>query len=114
MDTYKSVRVVGEKENLILEALSLSASGDYEKTVFPIVDAILIELDRAREMHIFPSDVIHRASIVAEEAGEALQAANSLYHSGKGSLEDVRHELIQTGAMAIRALINLDSMESFF
>lgn len=80
----------------------------------PIVRDILSELSRAREIHRFPSDQIHRVSVVVEEAGEALQAANSLCHNGKGSIEDIRRELIHTGATAIRALVNLDSMESFF
>jgi len=68
---------------------------------------ILNELDRAEKN--FPDwqeDIVHQIAIVAEEAGEALQAANNARWHG-GSKEAVRVELIQTGAMVFRALGNL-------
>ena len=69
--------------------------------------ALLSELCRAMDLHpVWPSDLIHQVAIVAEESGEAVQAAlNHVYHGD--SLEKVRTELIQTGAMCIRALVNL-------
>jgi hypothetical protein len=45
-------------------------------------------------------------AIMVEEAGETLRAAlNAEYH--EGSVEDIRREAIQTGAMVVRLLSNL-------
>jgi len=79
----------------------------------PIEDAmcaILVELARAERVHPeWPTDPIHQVAIMAEEAGEAVQAANNLVHHGKAnSAFLLRCELVQTGAMALRALINLE------
>lgn len=70
-----------------------------------VITEILRELRRARELHPqWPVDRIHQAAIVCEEAGEALQAAlNHRYHSG--SPDEIRKELVQTGAMVIRMLV---------
>lgn len=64
--------------------------------------------NEAVEKHpYFPRDIIHMTAIMAEEAGEAIQAANNAVHEGE-SLEPVRQELAQTAAMCIRCLINLE------
>ena len=70
---------------------------------------LLAEVCRATELHpVWPKDLIHQVAIVAEESGEAIQAAlNHVYHGD--CLEKVRTELIQTGAMCIRALVNLEA-----
>jgi hypothetical protein len=75
------------------------------------IDFILEELDKARAKHpIFPTDIVHCAGILCEEAGEAMQAAlNVTYHGGKVSY--YREELGHSGAMAIRNLINLKRMK---
>jgi hypothetical protein len=44
---------------------------------------------------------------VAEEAGEALQAALDFYY-GRGDWHPLRKELLHTAAMAMRFLKNLD------
>jgi len=69
--------------------------------------SLLREYHRACDLHPkWPGDLIHQVAIVAEESGEAVQAAlNHVYHGD--NLEKVKTELIQTGAMCIRALINL-------
>ena len=73
------------------------------------VKLILSELERAEAQHSkWPTDPIHRAAILAEEAGEAVQASIDLTYCN-GSIEDFKKELIQTGAMAIRNLINMHS-----
>lgn len=54
----------------------------------------------------WPEDVIHQAAILGEEAGEILKAAIDV-HYNNGSIDDLRKEIAQTGAMAIRMLINL-------
>ena len=55
----------------------------------------------------WPKDVIHQAAIMAEEAGEAIQAANDVVHQG-ASLEPLRKELAQTAATCLRCLVNLE------
>jgi len=44
-----------------------------------IVEQILEEYLRAADIHQFPTDVVHAAAIVAEEAGELVKAANDTY-----------------------------------
>lgn len=71
------------------------------------INAIMEELRSARIQHTaWPHDIVHAVAIVAEEAGEALQAANNALHHGK-HIQFVKNELVQTGAMVIRALVNL-------
>ena len=76
-------------------------------TIEEIIMAFNNELLRAMDIHpVWPTDLIHQVAIVAEESGEAVQAAlNHIYHGE--DKEKVRTELIQTGAMCIRALIHL-------
>ena len=69
---------------------------------------ILIELLRAESLHpIWPTDTLRQVAIMAGEAGEALQASLH-YAEGRGSLQAIKDELVQTGAMSLRALINLE------
>lgn len=76
---------------------------DYQKAIMDIK----IEIARAETQHPhWPSDIIHQVSIMNEEAGESIKAAlDHVYHGQP--LEDVRKELIQTGAMVVRCLVNL-------
>lgn len=65
------------------------------------------ELESACIKHpTFPRDVIHQQGIMLEEAGESIRAALRAVYEGK-SVEEIQKELAQTGAMAIRCLINL-------
>ncbi|MCI0492947.1 MAG: hypothetical protein L0Z07_08425, partial [Planctomycetes bacterium] len=73
-----------------------------------VIEHIFTELRRAEAKHpSWPTDPIHAVGILVEEAGESMQAAIDYVYAG-GSLEDIKTELAQTGAMAIRALIHLD------
>ena len=67
---------------------------------------IATEYQSACEKHKeWPMDFIHAAAIVAEESGELVQA--SLQHRyEKGRFFDMHKEAIQTGAMAVRFLVN--------
>lgn len=68
---------------------------------------IQLELYRAETLHPnWPEDLIHQVAILAEESGEAVKAALDHVDHGE-SLDDVEKELIQTGAMVIRCLVNL-------
>ncbi len=86
------------------------------------IDLIIDELKKAEMKHPgWPNDLIHAVGIITEECGEAMQGAIDLTYwthnprPGCGSedeykasrLEDLRRELAQVGAMAIRALMNL-------
>jgi hypothetical protein len=76
------------------------------------LDEILIELSNAREKHPdFPQEAayIKRTSIMMEEAGEAIQAANDIEFHNKACHRQWRKELIQTAAMCIRCLIEEDT-----
>jgi NTP pyrophosphatase (non-canonical NTP hydrolase) len=78
------------------------------KKMEEIIDLLFTELKAAEEKHPgWPQDVIHGAAIMMEEAGESIQAAYDLVYSEEGSVEHLRKELAQTGAMCIRALLNL-------
>ena len=69
--------------------------------------AIVKELQRATDKHPhWPNDKIHAVAIMAEESGEAVRAVLDHVYAGK-SIEDVKIELIQTGAMVLRCLINM-------
>ena len=72
------------------------------------------ELKRAQaKFPMWPEDVIHGVAIMAEESGEAVQAAID-YQYGDASrpdrwrLENLREELLQTGAMALRMILYID------
>ena len=73
------------------------------------IEEIFAELRRAEAKHPgWPDNPIHAVAIVVEEAGEAMQAALQLTYEG-GTQAHLRQELVQTGAMAIRALINFEN-----
>lgn len=82
----------------------------YEIRKNEAVESLLLELVRAQNLHpIFPDDLIHAVAIMCEESGEAIQAALQFKYEG-GKKSDVRKELIHTGAMVLRCLINIDKM----
>lgn len=54
----------------------------------------------------WPKDKIHQAAIIAEEAGELIRA--SLKYEYENDVDsELEVEAIQTGAMALRFLVNL-------
>jgi len=74
-----------------------------------ITKAINEEMERAKtKFPWWPKDQIHAAAIVAEEAGELLQATLQCKYEN-GSIEKIKKEAIQTLTMAIRFLENLSS-----
>ncbi|OWF73311.1 hypothetical protein B4902_08510 [Yersinia frederiksenii] len=73
-----------------------------------ITGEIIHEAVRAADIHPkWPTDVVHAVSILTEESGELMKAAIE-YHYNNGDIEAVREEAIQTGAMALRVLLNID------
>ena len=75
------------------------------------IDLIFDELAKAELKHpSFPKDPIHMAAIMAEEAGEAVKASiDMVYHSG--NVADLMLEVAQTGAMAIRILMQFEEFD---
>jgi len=75
----------------------------------------LINFEVTRASGKFPSwqtDGIHAASVLAEEAGEVVKEANQMaYEPHKTSLNKIKEEAIQTGAMAVRFLMSLNKYE---
>lgn len=73
-----------------------------------VIDDIIMELQTAEYQHPqWPKDIIHGVAIMAEESGEAVRAAlNHVYH--RDDIEELKKELIQTAAMCIRNLVNLE------
>lgn len=82
-----------------------------------ILKTIINELERAEILYpVWPApghrgDHVWAAGILLEEAGEVLKAALNWQAHNKGSVADMREEAIQTAAMAIRFLSNLDAVE---
>lgn len=71
------------------------------------ISLILRELRTAQAKHPrWVNDPIHAAAIMAEEAGETVQAAINMSYAGGSPVAMVR-EAAQTGAMAVRILANL-------
>lgn len=72
-------------------------------------ERIFAELRHAEQKHPdWPTDIVHAVAIMIEEAGETMQAALDNHYAGK-PMEQVAKEAAQTGAMALRLLINLES-----
>lgn len=73
-----------------------------------ILHAFEVERRRSMELHgELPGDLIHGTSIMVEEAGEALRAAlNHRYHGE--SIDELKTEVIQTGAMCLKLLLQLE------
>lgn len=79
-----------------------------------IIDDILDELKRAKKKHPYwPDHIVGAAGIVCEESGEVIRECLNLKY-GKNTpeesasiLENIRKELIQSCASAIRMLENL-------
>ena len=66
-------------------------------TVQQAIELIIQELRSAQNQHpLFPTDPIHAVGIMAEEAGEATQAAHDFTYGGKHA-EKLQKEIIQTG-----------------
>lgn len=76
-------------------------------TKYEAMESILKELRLAEEKHpCWPDDIVHAAAILAEETGEVVKDALDVHYVGK-SIENLKIELAQVGAMAIRMLLNL-------
>jgi len=79
-------------------------------TLDDYVGLVFEELRRAeRKFPGFPTDPVHAAAILAEEVGELQQACLQWTYEC-GTFEDVTKEAVQSAAMALRFLFNMESL----
>lgn len=77
-----------------------------------VLAQIFSEVERAEKLHPdWPTNPIHQAAIVMEEAGELIRACNC-YSETKTGKKDIATEAVQTAASAIRFLKNLELEKS--
>lgn len=55
----------------------------------------------------WPTDIVHQTAIMMEEAGESIREALRIEYKEGACMDDLKKEVIQTGAMCLRLLINL-------
>ena len=73
-----------------------------------IIEQILTELKKAEDKYPeWPKDIIHQAAIVNEESGELIRACLNIHYHNENIFE-AEIEAIQTAAMAIRFIKNLN------
>lgn len=86
-------------------------SFEHELQTISAIDAVRHELKKAEEKFPWwPTDPVHAAAIVAEEAGELVKAALQYIHEA-GDPNEMFIEAAQTGAMAIRFLRAIGGLE---
>lgn len=77
-----------------------------DERVTSSINDLVAELQRAEIKHpIWPDNQLRQTAIVSGEAGEAMQASLHVAE-GRGEMDKLREEIIQTGAMCLRWLIN--------
>jgi hypothetical protein len=76
-----------------------------------IIGLVLDELHRTEtKFPVWPKDPVHRAAIVAEEAGELVRASINRYYCSDDELsmdKSIIEESIQTAATSLRLLFNM-------
>lgn len=66
------------------------------------------ELMRAEKKHpLWPKDLFQQLAIMQEEAGEVTKAVLD-YHFSSDTLQHIKEELIQTAAMCMRMIKNIE------
>ncbi|MDD4817426.1 MAG: hypothetical protein PHI85_05595 [Victivallaceae bacterium] len=77
-----------------------------------VLAQVFSEIDRAEKLHpAWPRDIVKACSLLAEEAGEAVRAANTFDETRAGKKEIIT-EAIHTAATAIRLLKNIEETEN--
>lgn len=74
------------------------------------LELVFCELERAETLHpAWPADLVKRAAIICEEAGEVIQAANN-FDEKKGSKKTLITEVVHVAACALRFLKNIEEI----
>lgn len=96
--------------NTIKKACARKLEKDRRMRLVRLTRMMVEELDRAELKHPeWTSDAVHAAGILSEESGEAMQAAVDFNATGdRDNLVCLESETIQTGAMCLRLLLNLE------
>jgi hypothetical protein len=91
-----------------------AGGGHVDRVKEILIGQITAELVRAEMMFpVYPTDVIHAAAIVAEEAGELVRAANNVYHyDSVEHRENLLGEAIQVTASGLRFLMEIGNLKS--
>ncbi|MDD4818551.1 MAG: hypothetical protein PHI85_11355 [Victivallaceae bacterium] len=77
-----------------------------------IIASVFAEIERAETLHpAWPRDPVKACSLLAEEAGEAVRAANT-YDETRAGKKEIITEAIHTAATAIRLLKNIEESEN--
>lgn len=77
------------------------------------IKQVMAELAKAKsKFPLWPVDCVHMAAIVAEEAGELVQAALDYYYGRHLDRKNMIKEARHTAAMALRFLENVGSTAS--
>jgi hypothetical protein len=72
------------------------------------IDLLFDEAEKAEEKFPgWPTDPIHGAAIVAEEAGELQKAALDFFYGRHEGMDEMKKEAAQTAAMGLRFLLGL-------
>ena len=76
-----------------------------------VIASVFAEIERAETIHpAWPRDVVKACSLLAEEAGEVVRAANTFDETRTGK-KDIITEAIHTAATAIRLLKNIEETD---
>lgn len=78
-----------------------------------LLGEIVAELERATQLHPeWSNDPIHIHAVLNEECGElGREILQMVYEPHRSSPDKIRAEAIQTAAMALRLLLNLERMD---
>lgn len=99
--------VIGEVCDSIVKPKHDHGSEYIQKIDSAMAD-IVTEYYRACRIHpVWPNDLIHQVAIMQEEAGESIREALRIEYKEGACMDDLKKELVQTGAMVLRVLMNL-------
>lgn len=77
--------------------------------VFTTMNLFVEEVTKAEEKFPWwPKDIVHAVAILQEECGELVKACLDFYYN-RGTIEQVKKEMVQAGAMVLRFNMHMDN-----
>lgn len=74
-----------------------------------IAESVFAEVQSAEKKHPeFPDDLVYKAALLSEEAGEAVREANFVCMEKKKSVEDFKEEVTQAACVCFRILATME------